>query len=73
MEGTDFSEYTVVIEDGVHFLYYKGEKLPNQVKSVIVQDVESDYWLDSKGHKCKATITVIARLSNENTNKPPKK
>ena len=49
--------YKIKVEDGKHFLYYNDEKLPNQVCSVVYQDVK----LSIKKF-AKVTITVNAIL-----------
>ena len=57
----NLKDYEVRVDKGVQFLYYKGEKLPNQLKSVIVQDLED---VNSHESLCTATITVRAILAN---------
>ena len=54
-------DYEVRVDEGIQFLYYKGEKLPNQTKSVITQDTMD---VNDREKLCTATITVRAILAN---------
>ena len=55
------TDYKLIVEDGKQFLTYKGEKLPNQLDSNIVQTLD-----DSRQGRalCKVTILVHAQLEN---------
>lgn len=55
-------QYEVRVIGGVQFLYYKGEKLPCQTKSVVVQDMEMVEMITGKASLCEVTITVKALL-----------
>lgn len=62
MTDTNFEVYQVEVINGVQQLTYKGEVLPHQTKSVVVQDVGHIH----KGGKsmCEVTITVFALLKD---------
>lgn len=51
--------YEMKIIDGKHLLFYKGEKLPDQVKSKIEQDADA---ADSK--LVAVTITFLAKIND---------
>ena len=53
--------YTVIVKDGKQFLCYKGEVLPDQKKTIVVQD-ETDALMAPA--ICEITVTVIAILAN---------
>ena len=59
----DDMPYTVGVEDGKQFLYYKGEKLPQQKSSVVVQNMKH---IGAKKDRalCEVTITVNAILKD---------
>lgn len=54
-------DYDVRVENGVQFLYYKGKKLPDQLKSVVVQDLDS---INNGTKLAEVTITVLAILKD---------
>ena len=53
--------YEVIVKDGMQLLTYKGEVLPNQISSVIKQDMDD---IERGKYSCTATITVFAKLKN---------
>lgn len=54
--------YSVIVEDGKQFLCYEGEKLPFQLSSVVVQNME--HIEHKKVNMCEITITVLALLKD---------
>ncbi len=57
-------DYKVVVKDGNHFLQYKGETLPNQIKSVVTQNMQHLTGDNSDKSLCEVSITVLAVLEN---------
>ena len=49
-----FDRYSIRVEDGIHFLYFDGLKLPAQRKSIITQDSQDATVSDPP--ICEATI-----------------
>ena len=56
------TDYKVIVIEGKQFLAYKGEKLPNQIESKVVQGI-NDIRDDGKS-LCTITITVHALLED---------
>ena len=54
-------DYSVKVKDGIQFLYYKGEKLPNQTKTEVVQDLDS---INDGTKLATVTVTVLAILDD---------
>jgi len=52
--------YTIKVIDGVQYLFYKGEKLPDQTISVVTQDT-------GKAHLKLADITITVKALLEDT------
>ena len=53
--------YTVIVKDGKQFLCFNGQVLPNQKKTIVVQDVTDALMAPAI---CEITVTVIAILDN---------
>ena len=52
------SDYKIIVKDGKQFLSYKGEILPNQIKSTVKQSMK----LIGDKSLCKVKITLLAEL-----------
>ena len=55
------TDYSVVVDNGIQYLNYKGKRLPCQKKSVIVQNTEQSSGAEPF---CEATITIQAVLKD---------
>ena len=57
----ELRQYTVIVKDGKQFLCFNGQVLPNQKKTIVVQDVTDALMAPAI---CEITVTVIAILAN---------
>ncbi len=55
--------YRVIVENGIQFLTYKGEKLPNQIETSVVQSMP-DITKEDGVNLCTISIKVIALLED---------